>query len=169
MNNDQFIVSILVANHFGVLTRVAGLFSKRGFNIDSLTVGVTEDPEVSRMTIVSTGDEYVKEQIVKQLEKLVDVKTVQLMDAQSTVSRELIIIKLHIAPGKRHEVTEAVQIFRAKVIDLSQEIITVELTGNRAKLDAFVEYLRPYNIMEICRTGVTAIGRNNYCLAEGKS
>ncbi len=164
MNQDQFIVSILVNNHFGVLTRIAGLFSKRGFNIDSLTVGVTEDPEISRMTIVSTGDEYVKNQIVRQLEKLVDVKVVQLMDPNNTVPRELLIIKLAIAPDNRHEVMEAVQIFRAKVIDLAQQYVTVEITGDRKKLDAFVEYLRPYNIIEICRTGVTAVGRAGYCL-----
>ncbi|MFA9380162.1 MAG: acetolactate synthase small subunit [Acetanaerobacterium sp.] len=166
MNANQFIVSVLVANHFGVLTRIAGLFSKRGFNIDSLTVGVTEDPDFSRMTIVSTGDEYVKDQIVKQLEKLVDVRVVQLMDPDNTVPRELLIIKLDVAPGNRHEVMEAVQIFRAKVIDLAQQTVTVEITGNRQKLEAFVEYLRPYNIVEICRTGVTAIGRAGYCLKE---
>lgn len=165
MRSDQFVVSVLVANHFGVLTRISGLFSKRGFNIDSLTVGETENPEISRMTIVSTGDDYIKEQIVKQLEKLVDVKTVQLMDRDHTVVRELLMVKLGVEQGKRAEILEAVQIFRAKVVDLSQQTITVEITGDRSKLDAFVEYLRPFGIVEICRTGVTAMGRNNYCLA----
>ena len=164
MQSNQFIVSVLVANHFGVLTRISGLFSKRGFNIDSLTVGETENPEISRMTIMSSGDEYTKEQIVKQLEKLVDVKTVQLMDAANTVVRELLMIKLGVEQGKRAEIIEAVQIFRAKVVDLSQQTISVEITGDRPKLDAFVEYLRPFGILEISRTGVTAMGRNNYCL-----
>ncbi len=164
MRSDQFVVSVLVANHFGVLTRISGLFSKRGFNIDSLTVGETENPEISRMTIVSTGDDYIKEQIVKQLEKLVDVKTVQIMDRDHTVVRELLMVKLGVEQGKRAEILEAVQIFRAKVVDLSQQTITVEITGDRSKLDAFVEYLRPFGIVEICRTGVTAMGRNNYCL-----
>lgn len=164
MRSDQFVVSVLVANHFGVLTRISGLFSKRGFNIDSLTVGETENPEISRMTIVSTGDDYIKEQIVKQLEKLVDVKTVQLMDRDHTVVRELLMVKLGVEQGKRSEILEAVQIFRAKVVDLSQQTITVEITGDRPKLDAFVEYFRPFGIVEICRTGVTAMGRNDYCL-----
>lgn len=164
MRSDQFVVSVLVANHFGVLTRISGLFSKRGFNIDSLTVGETENPEISRMTIVSTGDEYTKEQIVKQLEKLVDVKTVQLMDTDHTVVRELLMVKVGVEQGKRAEILEAVQIFRAKVVDLSPETLTVEITGDRPKLDAFVEYLRPFGIVETCRTGVTAMGRNNYCL-----
>lgn len=164
MKNGQFILSILVSNHFGVLTRVSGLFSRRGFNIDSLSVGETENPEFSRMTIVSTGDEYIKDQIVKQLEKLHDVKYVEIMDARNTVVRELMIVKVRARQGQRGELIEAVNVFRGKVVDFSPESISVEITGEQSKLNAFVEYVKPYGIMELCRTGATALGRGSSCL-----
>ncbi|MGI5936964.1 MAG: acetolactate synthase small subunit [Oscillospiraceae bacterium] len=160
----QFIVSLLVSNHAGVLTRVSSLFYRRSFNIDSLTVGETEDPALSRMTIVSWGDDYMKEQIVKQLQKLVDVKKVQLMDLDRTVVRELMIVKVRIMKGELSEVMEAVNTFRASIVDLSPESVCVEVTGETAKLDAFLEYMRQYKIVEMCRTGPTAMGRGNYCL-----
>ncbi|MDD4797685.1 MAG: acetolactate synthase small subunit [Eubacteriales bacterium] len=164
MEKDQFIVSLLVNNYFGVLTRVASLFSRRGFNIDSLTVGETEDTRLSRMTIVSRGDDYVKDQIVKQSEKLVDVKTAQLMDEDRVLVRELLIIKIGADRDQRSEILEAVNAFRASVIDFAPASLSVELTGEPHKLNAFIEYVRPYGIIELCRTGPTAIGRSGYCL-----
>ncbi|NLD03340.1 MAG: acetolactate synthase small subunit, partial [Clostridiales bacterium] len=116
MDSSQFTVALLVANQFGVLTRVSGLFARRGFNIDSLTVGATQDPRFSRMTISAQGDDYVRGQIVRQLEKLEDVKTVQLMDDEKTVLRALMIVKLALVPGKLSEIVEAANTFRASVI-----------------------------------------------------
>jgi acetolactate synthase-1/3 small subunit len=164
MQNQQFIVSLLVANHSGVLTRVSSLFSRRSFNIDSLTVGETEDPTLSRMTIVSWGDDYMKEQIVKQLQKLVDVKKVQLMDLNQIVVRELMIVKIKIQKGDLPEVMEAVTAYRANVVDLSPDSMAIEMTGGPIKLNAFLNYIRQYEIIEMCRTGPTAIGRSSYCL-----
>lgn len=164
MEKDQFIISLLVNNYFGVLTRVSSLFSRRGFNIDSLTVGETDDTHFSRMTIVSRGDEYTKDQIIKQSEKLVDVKTAQLMDEEKILVRELLIIKIGAGRGQRSEIMEAVNAFRASIIDFAPESLSVELTGEPHKLNAFIEYVRPYGIIELCRTGPTAIGRSGYCL-----
>ncbi len=169
MEKGQFIVSLLVSNHFGVLTRVTALFSRRAFNIDSLTVGVTEDPELSRITIVSWGDAYLKDQIVKQLQKLVDVKKVQLMDPGSIVVRELLIVKIKVEKSKLSEIMEAAGAYRANVVDLSPDSMLIEITGEPAKLTAFLEYIRPYGIIEICRTGPMAIGRSSYCLANEKN
>jgi acetolactate synthase-1/3 small subunit len=164
MQNQKFTVSLLVANHSGVLTRVSSLFSRRSFNIDSLTVGETEDPTLSRMTIVSWGDDYMKDQIVKQLQKLMDVKKVQLMKADQIIVRELMIVKIKIKKGELPEVMEAVNAYRANVVDLSPESIAIEITGETAKLNAFLDYVRQYDIIEMCRTGPTAIGRSSYCL-----
>jgi len=161
---DQFIVSLLVNNQFGVLTRVAALFARRGFNIDSLTVGVTETPEFSRMTILAKGDEYIKEQIVKQLMKLEDVKMVQLMRPDQTVQRELLIVKVRVERNKLSEITEAVNTYRANVIDLSPDSLLIEITGEPQKLNAFLEYIKDYGIIEMSRTGPTAMGRSSYCL-----
>jgi len=164
MENHQFIVSLLVSNHTGVLTRVSSLFSRRSFNIDSLTVGETEDPTLSRMTIVSWGDDYIKEQIVKQLQKLMDVKKVQLMKNDKIVVRELMIVKIRIKKGELSEVMEAINTYRSNVVDLSPDSIAIEITGEPPKLDAFLNYIRQYDIIEMCRTGPTAIGRSDYCL-----
>lgn len=164
---DQFIVSLLVNNHFGVLTRVAALFARRGFNIDSLTVGVTETPEFSRMTILAKGDDYIKEQIVKQLQKLEDVKLVQLMKPDHTVQRELLIVKVRMEKSKLSEITEAASTYRASVIDLSPDSLLIEITGEPQKINAFLEYIKDYGIVEMSRTGPTAMGRSNYCLANG--
>lgn len=168
MEKQQFVVSLLVANHFGVLTRVSALFARRGFNIDSLTVGVTEDPDYSRMTIVAQGDDYIKDQLVKQLQKLEDVRLVQLMNSDQTVQRELMIIKVKLAPGKLSELVEAANTYRANVIDLSPDSLLIEITGEPAKLSAFLEYFKAYGIVEMSRTGPTAMGRSNYCLVDGE-
>lgn len=165
MEKERFLLSMLVNNEAGVLTRISGLFARRGFNIDSLSVGETENPEISRMTIMANGDDYFKEQVVLQLQKLHDVRIVKLMDLSATVMRELLLVKVNAVDQiSRSQVLEAVSIFRAKVIDLSPFSLTVEITGEKAKLDAFIEYLKPYGISELCRTGVTAIGRGNNIL-----
>lgn len=164
MRKQQFIVSLLVNNHSGVLTRVSSLFARRAFNIDSLTVGETEDPKLSRMTIVSWGDEHMKDQIVKQLQKLQDVRKVQLMQAEKIVVRELMIVKVRLEKGLLPELMEAVNAYRASVIDLSPDSMSIEITGETIKLNAFLEYIRQYRIIEMARTGSTAIGRSTYCL-----
>ena len=167
MKKDQFLISLLVNNQYGVLARVAGLFSKRGFNIDTLSVGETEDPHVSRITIVSTGDEYVKDQITKQLEKLVDLRVLRLMDRDTTVVREMMLVKM--PSSVRAEVMEAVNVFRAKVVDMSPSTITAEITGEPQKLDAFLEFMRPLGIVELSRTGATALGRDTNILKESQT
>jgi acetolactate synthase-1/3 small subunit len=164
MESGKFILSMLVKNEAGVLTRISGLFARRGFNIDSLSVGETQDHLTSRITIVATGDAYIREQIVRQLEKLYDVKVVELMDTEKTVARELLLVKVTAAKDTRSQVLEAVTVFRAKVIDLTPGTMTMELTGEKTKLDAFIAFLEPLGIIELCRTGVTAIGRGGYVL-----
>ncbi len=166
MENQKFILSLLVNNESGVLTRISGLFARRGFNIDSLSVGETQSPHISRITILATGDGYVREQIVLQLQKLHDVKMVELMDLDRTVVRELLLVKVRAAPDLRSQALDAVTVFRAKVIDLAPDTMTMELTGEKAKLDAFITFLTPFGIIELCRTGVTAIGRNGYVLTQ---
>ncbi|MGI6248865.1 MAG: acetolactate synthase small subunit [Acutalibacteraceae bacterium] len=170
MENERFLLSMLVNNEAGVLIRISGLFARRGFNIASLSVGETENPEISRMTIVGTGDEYFRDQVVRQLEKLQDVRIVELMDMNDTVTRELFLIKVNAADQtSRSQILEAVNIFRAKVIDLTPVSLTIEITGESGKLGAFIEYLKPYGISELCRTGVTAIGRGNNILGKPKN
>jgi acetolactate synthase, small subunit len=164
MENSKFILSVLVRNESGVLTRVSSLFSRRGFNIDSLSVGETETSEFSRITISSKGDEYTKEQIVKQLMKLEDVITVELMNLENTVLRELLLVKVKFKKGELTELMQAISVFRAKVIDLMAGTATLELTGQSSKVNAFIEFLVPYGIVELCRTGITAIGRGEYIL-----
>jgi len=159
MDNDEFVISMLVNNEAGVLTRVSGLFARRGVNIDSLSVGVTEQPGLSRITISAHGDEYIKDQIIKQLDKLQDVKVVKPMPSNESVMRELLLIKVQADRDTRSGLMEAAAVFRAKVVDLKNDSITLEITGERSKCDAFVEYLRPYGIIELCRTGLTAISR----------
>lgn len=159
--DNKIILSLLVKNESGVLTRISGLFGRRGYNIDSLSVGETDNPQISRITVLATGDEYVKDQILKQLEKLHDVIIVEAMDNEHIVTRELLLIKVNVAQGARSELLEAVSIFRAKVVDLTPTSLTVEITGERSKCEAFVEYLRPFGIAELCRTGITAISRGS--------
>lgn len=164
MKDEKFILSMLVKNEAGVLTRVSGLFARRGFNIDSLSVGETLDNKVSRITITATGDEYIREQIRLQLEKLHDVIIIEDMPIESTVMRELLLIKVNVAQGKRSEVLEATSIFRAKVVDLTPTFLTLEVTGDSSKCNAFLEYMLPFGIEEICRTGITAISRGSKLL-----
>ena len=155
----QHIVSVLVENRAGTLSRVSGLFSRRGFNIDSLTVGETEDPSISRMTIAVTGEERVLEQIVKQLEKLIDVIAVRELEPSSCLRREIILIKIGADEKVRPAVLEIAGIFRARIVDVSQTTITVEATGNLEKLNGLLLLLRPYGILELARTGLVALER----------
>ena len=166
MEGKSFILGVLVDNEFGVLTRVAGMFARRGYNIDSLTVGPTEDPQISRMTIASYGDDYIKGQITKQLRKLNDVRQVTVLSDESSVTRELMLLKVTVEQERHREVMEAVNVYRAKVIDLSAHAITIEITGEVSKLDAFVEYMRPYGIAELTRTGATTIQRGERRLVD---
>ena len=161
---QHVIISILVSNHFGVLMRISSLFTRRGYNIDSLTVGETSDPKFSRMTITTTVDEDTKEQIINQLAKIYDVKKIKVMDTDSTIEKELMLIKISITNDTRTEIMNAINLYMGKIVDLTPESITIEITAEQSKLNDFVKYLEPYGILELCRTGITAIGRGNFCL-----
>jgi acetolactate synthase-1/3 small subunit len=152
-------ISVLVENEFGVLSRVAGLFSGRGFNIESLTVAETMDPTVSRMTIVTSGNDQIIEQILKQLNKLISViKVIDLTDTD-TVDRELVLIKVNAEPETKPEVLRLVDIFRAKIVDVAPRCYTIEMTGDEEKISALLQLLKPIGIREIVRTGRVAIAR----------
>ena len=153
------VIAVYVENKFGVLTRVAGLFMRRGFNIDSLTVGETDDPEYSRMTITVEGDENDREQIMNQLKKLQNVKRVKLLEAGNAVERELLLVKVANTPENRAEIMAAAEIYRAKIIDYTTNSMCVEVTGEPSKIRAFIEVMKPLGIVEICRTGVVSLGR----------
>ena len=160
----KYVFGILVANKFGVLTRVSSMFTRRGFNIDTLTVGETQSPEFSRITISMMGDEYSKTQIIKQLDKLHDVKQVEVMERDETVTRELLLIKIKNDSATRQDVLSAVDVFRSKIIDYSPDALCVEITGESSKINAFIELVKPYGIMEMCRTGIVALERGGNCL-----
>ena len=166
MGAETFVLAMLVNNQAGVLTRVSSLFGRRGYNIDSLSVGETEDSSISRITIQTNGDDRIREQIVRQLEKLHDVRTVTVMAQERTVLRELMMIKVQAGPDKLAQVQEAAKVFRAKIVDLTPTTITAEITGEKAKLDAFIACLEPFGVTELCRTGLTAIGRGEYKLQQ---
>lgn len=150
-------ISVLVENHAGVLSRISGLFSRRGFNIDSLAVGVTDDPAVSRITIIAEGNEYTVEQIEKQLNKLIDVIKVKTLEASELLSRELLLIKVSVLADKRSEIMTIAEIMGAKIIDISLTTITLEMSDTTYHLQRFEEMLKPYGIIEIVRTGSIAI------------
>ena len=152
-------LSVLVENKPGVLARVSGLFSRRGFNIDSLAVGETENPDVSRITIVVNAESSPLEQVTKQLNKLVNVIKIVEQDNEASVARELILIKVRADSSVRTQVIETVNLFRAKVIDVAPEAVTIEATGTRSKLDALLRMLDPFGIREIVQSGVVAVGR----------
>lgn len=155
----KVVLSILVDNTSGVLSRVSGLFSRRGYNIDSLTVGVTENPKYSRMTVVASGEDEILEQIRKQLEKLVDVKRIEELKAGESVCRELILVKVGVEAEKRQQVIAVADIFRAKIVDVAPDSMMMELTGNQNKLDAFINLLDGFEIRELVRTGITGLMR----------
>ena len=157
----RLVLSILVENTSGVLSRIAGLFSRRGFNIDSITAGVTQDPNLTRLTIVAYGDDQILDQIQKQLGKLEDVKQIiELPDGES-VCRELVLVKVEATSETRASIIEIAGIFRANIIDVSKNTLTIEITGEQSKLQAFVDLIENYNILEIVRTGLTGLSRGN--------
>lgn len=152
-------ISVLVQNESGVLAHIAGLFAGRGFNIDSLAVGETDDPAVSRMTIVTEGDEQILEQIVKQLRKIITVIKVQDFSRRDYVERDLMLIKVNAAKGRRGEIIELVNLFRGRVVDVCSNELMIELAGPEKKLEAFVSLMKPYGVKETCRTGRVALMR----------
>jgi len=155
----RHVISALVMNEPGVLARVAGMFSARGFNIDSLVVGRTENPELSRMTIVVNADDNTLEQVRKQLAKLVEVVKVRDFKGTAYVERDLLLMTVNATPEKRTEIIEIVTLFRGKIVDVGKETLMVELSGTEEKLEACLELLKPYGIEELARTGVIAMAR----------
>ncbi|MDP2983305.1 MAG: acetolactate synthase small subunit [Candidatus Latescibacter sp.] len=152
-------ISVTVENKFGVLARVSGLFSSRGYNIDSLAVGETNTPSVSRMTIVVHGDDRVLDQVIKQLNKLVDVIEVIDLPDGTYIARELCLIKVKSDTGARSEILEVADVFRAKVIDIGHTALTIQITGTEDKVEAFIKLMEPYGIVELVRTGKVAMVR----------
>ncbi len=163
---NRFVISAYVENKYGVLARVAGLFMRRGFNIDSLTVGETEDPTYSRMTITIKGDENVREQLINQLLKLHNVHKVKYLEDDNSVERELVLLKVRNTPDIRSEVMAAAEVYRAKIIDYTTETMSIEVTGEPSKIKAFIDVMKPLGIMEICRTGAVALERGNNVLGK---
>ena len=158
---DQFIIAVYVENKFGVLTRVTSMFTRRGFNIDALTVGETECPEYSRITISLSGDGYAKEQFINQLKKLYNVKKVEVLEESESIKRELSLIKVKNDPKTRGDVLSAVDVYRAKVIDYTLDEMCIEITGDPNKIDAFVKLISNFGIIEMCRTGIVALERGS--------
>ena len=155
--DNSFVIAVYVDNKYGVLTRVTSMFTRRGFNIDSLTVGVTESPEYSRITISMSGDGYAKAQMLNQLRKLFNVKKVEILEKTDAVQRELILVKIKNDPDNHQRLLSAIDIFKAKILDYSVEALCIEVTGSPSKVDAFVEMVRPLGIIELCRTGIVAL------------
>lgn len=153
------VFQLLVDNTSGVLSRISGLFSRRGYNIESITAGVTADPEITRITIVALGDDEILDQIEKQVAKLVDVRDIKELKPESSVYRELALIKVKATAEQRQGVISVVDIFRAKIVDVCSESLTIELTGNQDKIEAFLKLLNGYEILELARTGIAGLGR----------
>ncbi len=160
---NKFVIAVYVENKFGVLTRVTSMFTRRGFNIDALTVGETESPEYSRITISMSGDGYAREQLINQLRKLYNVKKVEVLEDDS-IKRELMLIKVRNTSETRGDVLSAVEVYRAKVIDYSMDEMCIEITGDPSKIDAFVKLMIPYGVLEMCRTGIVALERGTTTL-----
>ncbi len=156
---QRYVIAVLVDNKPGVLTRVSSMFTRRGFNIDTLTVGEIEDSRYSRITISLRGDESTKNQIVSQLKKLFNVSKVKVLSDDATVKRELMLIKVKNSPQNRPDIMAAAEIYRAKIIDYSTDVMSVEITGEPSKIDAFIKLMMPLGILEMCRTGIVAIER----------
>jgi acetolactate synthase-1/3 small subunit len=154
-------ISVLVENKFGVLTRIAGMFSGRGFNIDTLNVGPTLDPATSRMTIVVRGDDAVLEQVTKQLRKLIDVIELQDYSEDQSVDRELVLLRVTVSPETRSEVMQICDIFRAKIIDVQRRNLSIEITGDESKISKFIFLMEPFGISDLTRTGKIALARRD--------
>lgn len=155
------VYSLLVDNNPGILSRIAGLFSRRGYSIDSITAGMTSDPRFTRITIVARGDEQILAQIEKQVRKLEDVVEIKVLQDDQSVCRELIMVKIRANASQRGEVISITEIFRARVVDVEKESMMVELTGTQSKLDAFLNLLEGYEILELARTGITGLARGS--------
>jgi acetolactate synthase-1/3 small subunit len=162
----KHILSLMVENKPGVLARIAGLFSRRGFNIDSLAVGPTEHPEISRMTIVVNVEESPLEQVTKQLNKLVEVIKIVELEGGDAIERELLLVKVKVDVETRSQVLDVVQLFKARVVDVATDAITLEVTGNSDKLDAFLKVIEPFGIRELVQSGLVAIGRGGRSISE---
>ena len=157
--SQKHTLSVLVENSTGVLARIASLFSRRGYNIDSLAVGPTENPDISRMTIVIEVEGHALEQVIAQLDKLINVISITQLDPVTSVQRELLLVKVATTPENRSQVLETVQLFRAKVVDVAQDAVTIEATGNAEKIQALLRVLEPYGIKELVQSGLVAMER----------
>ncbi|SHF04541.1 acetolactate synthase, small subunit [Thermoanaerobacter uzonensis DSM 18761] len=164
--DNLHIISVLVNNHPGVLSRVVGLFSRRGYNIESLAVGTTEREDISRITLTVEGDDYTVTQVIRQLNKLVDVLTVQNIGARDNVSRELLLVKVGYDSNTRDDIMHIVDTFRAKVIDISMDSLIIELTGDNEKINAFINLINKFDVKELVRTGLVSLERGNKTLKE---
>ena len=162
----RYTIGALVANKSGVLTRISGLFARRGYNIESISACATEDSDISRLTIILNGDDYVLYQMIKQLDKLEDVIKIGCADELDCVYRELALIKVTAPAEKRRLIVEATEIYKAKVVDLSPDTMILEITGDPSKLDAFIKVIEPYGILEMQRTGVTVLARGKHTLKD---
>ncbi|MBQ8207935.1 MAG: acetolactate synthase small subunit [Clostridia bacterium] len=155
---SKFVIAVYVDNKAGVLTRVTSMFTRRGFNIDALTVGETENPDYSRITITLDGDDYMRQMMINQMKKLYNVKKVEVLD-DAPITRELMLIKVKNNRETRSDVLDATNVYRAKVIDYTATELCIEITGDPTKIDAFVKLMEPYGILEMCRTGIVALER----------
>lgn len=162
----KYIIGMLVSNQSGVLTRISGMFGRRGFNINSLAVCETENPEFSRMTITMIGEDYDRDQSIKQLQKMHDVYEIKEMDPKNIVTRELALIKINANKKNRQEIMDAVNVFRSKIIDYTPNSMCIEMTGETDKIEAFIKLVKPYGIIELCRTGVVSLDRGTLSLKD---
>ncbi len=162
--SGKFVIAVYVENRFGVLTRVTSMFTRRGFNIDALTVGETESPEYSRITITMSGDGYARDQMINQLRKLFNVKKVEVLEKSTSIDRELMLLKVKNSAENRQEIMSVVDIFRCKIIDYAVDALCIEVTGEPSKIDAFVQLMKPFGIIELCRTGIVALDRGSSSL-----
>jgi len=159
MSKNSFVIAVYVENKYGVLTRVTSMFTRRGFNIDTLTVGETESPEYSRITISLSGDQTDRMQLISQLQKLYNVRKVEVITADTGIRRELMLIKVKNSLENRSEIRDAVEVFKAKIVDYSKDALCLEITGDTNKIDAFIDNMKPFGIIEMCRTGIVALER----------
>ena len=161
MNKQSYVIAAFVENKTGVLMRVTSMFNRRGFNIDTLTVGETESPEYSRITLTFSGDQDDLHQLVTQLQKLYNVKKVEVISAEIGIRRELLLIKVKNSSEARGDLRDAVDVFKAKIVDYSAESMCLEVTGDSTKIDNFIDNMKPFGIIEMCRTGIVALERGS--------
>ncbi|MBQ0058764.1 MAG: acetolactate synthase small subunit [Lachnospiraceae bacterium] len=161
MHSDQIVISVMMDNVPGVLSRIAGLFSRRAYNIESITAGVTKNPKITRMTIVTKGDNHILKQIIAQLSKQVDVRDIKVLEPYESVVRELMLVKIMADNTNRRNLMSIVDIFKAKVVDVQPDCLIIELTGTQLKLEAFLDMLSEYQIAEIARTGLAGLSRGS--------